>query len=99
MDHDRLFKELLRVCFADFIKLFLPEVYAYLDVASLEFIEQESASPTDARAKRSVDILVKARFKGRMTCFLIHVEVQADKKGWSSRRMFEYFAAQTHKHT
>jgi hypothetical protein len=66
----------------------LPDVYAYLNVSSLEFIEQESTSDTDARAKRSVDILVKARFKGRLICFLIHVEVQADKKGWSSRRMF-----------
>ena len=65
MDHDQLFKELLRVCFADFIKLFLPEVYAYLDIDSLEFIEQESASETTAHEKRSVDILVKARFKGR----------------------------------
>ncbi|NOT61429.1 MAG: DUF4351 domain-containing protein [Acidobacteria bacterium] len=98
MDHDRLFKELLRVCFADFIKLFLPDVYAYLDVSSLEFIEQESTSDTDAQAKRSVDMLVKARFKGRLTCFLIHIEVQSARRGWSSRRMFEYFAAQTQKH-
>ncbi len=98
MDHDQLFKELLRVCFADFIKLFLPEVYAYLDTGSLEFIEQESAGTTTAHEKRSVDMLVKARFKGRLTYFLIHVEVQASKQGWSSRRMFTYFAAQEHKH-
>jgi hypothetical protein len=84
MDHDQLFKELLRACFVDFIELFLPAVRDYLDVSSIEFTEQESHSEITARRKRSVDILVKARFRGRMTCFLIHVEVQAQKKGWSS---------------
>jgi len=98
MDHDQLFKELLRVCFVDFLELFLPEVLEYLDVNSIEFIEQESFSEIIADEKRSVDLLVKARFKGQMTYFLIHVEVQAQKQGWSSKRMFFYFAIQTYKH-
>ncbi|MGH9839439.1 MAG: Rpn family recombination-promoting nuclease/putative transposase [Blastocatellia bacterium] len=98
MDHDRLFKELLRVCFVDFLELFLPEVLRYLDVKSLEFIEQESFSEITKDQKRSVDLLVKARFRGKPTYFLIHVEVQADKRGWSGKRMFYYFAVQTYKH-
>jgi predicted transposase YdaD len=98
MDHDRLFKELLRVCFVDFLELFLPEVLQYLDLNSLEFIEQESFSEITESQKRSVDLLVKARFRGRPTYFLIHVEVQADKRGWSGKRMFYYFAVQTYKH-
>jgi predicted transposase/invertase (TIGR01784 family) len=98
VDHDQLFKELLRACFADFIELFLPEVSQYLDVNSIEFIEQESSSEITGGEKRSVDLLVKARFKGRFTYFLIHVEVQAQKKNWSGKRMFYYFAVQTHKH-
>ncbi len=98
MDHDQLFKELLRVCFVDFLDLFLPEVLDYLDVSSIEFIEQESHSEITARKRRSVDILVKARFRGRMTCFLIHLEAQAQKKGWSPKRMFYYSVIQMHKH-
>lgn len=93
-----MFKELLRACFAEFIEAFLPEVYAYLDTRSVEFIEQESADETTQHEKLAVDILVKARFKGRLTCFLIHVEAQASKKRWSGRRMFIYFAAQSNKH-
>ena len=96
--HDQLFKELLHACFAEFIELFLPEVYTYLDPSSLEFIEQESANETTAHAKRTVDMLVKARFKGRPVYFLIHIEVQASKTGWSSQRMFTYFASQSLKH-
>jgi predicted transposase YdaD len=98
MDHDRLFKELLRVCFVDFLELFLPEVLRYLDVKSLEFIEQESFSEITENKKRSVDLLVKVRFRGRPAYFLIHVEVQASKRGWSGKRMFYYFAVQTYKH-
>lgn len=98
MDHDQLFKGLLRACFVDFLDLFLPQMLAYLDVNTIEFIEQESHSEITAHKKRSVDVLVKARFRGRMTCFLIHVEVQAQKKNWSPRRMYYYFSTQAHKH-
>lgn len=98
IDHDQLFKELLRACFAEFIEAFLPDVYLYLDTRSLEFIEQESTDETNQHEKLAVDILAKARFKGRLTCFLIHVEAQASKKGWSGRRMFTYFSAQSNKH-
>ncbi len=98
MDHDQLFKELLRVCFVDFLELFLPEVLRYLDTQSLEFVEQESFSEITEGRKRSVDLLVKARFRGQPTYFLIHVEIQADKRGWSGKRMFYYFAVQTYKH-
>jgi hypothetical protein len=98
MDHDQLFKELLHAVFVDFLELFLPDVLKYPDVNSIEFVEQESFSEITERDKRSVDLLIKARFKGRPTYFLIHIEVQARKKGWSPRRMFYYFAAQTYKH-
>ncbi len=51
MDHDQLFKELLRACFANFIRQFLPDVYVYLDTRSLEFLEQESAEEITAHEK------------------------------------------------
>ena len=37
LPHDELFKEVLRVCFVDFIELFLPEVRQYLDENSIVF--------------------------------------------------------------
>lgn len=98
MDHDFLFKELLRECFTDFLELFLPDVLPYLDTSSIEFVEQERKSEITRGKKRAVDLLVKARFKGRLTYFLIHVEAQAQKKGWSGKRMFFYFAVQTFAH-
>ena len=98
VEHDHLFKEVLRVCFVDFLELFLPEVVRYLDVKSVEFIEQESFGEITANERRAVDLLVKARFRGQPTYFLIHTEVQAGKRGWSPKRMFYYFAVQSYKH-
>ena len=98
LPHDELFKEVLRVCFEDFIELFLPEVMQYLDVNSLEFIEQEAFGEITSNERRAVDVLVKASFRGQATYFLIHVEAQASKRGWSAKRMFYYFAVQTYKH-
>jgi hypothetical protein len=41
IDHDRLFKELLTTFFWEFLDLFFPDVAAYTDRASLEFLDKE----------------------------------------------------------
>src|SRR4051794_7565177 len=95
MDHDRLFKELLRTFFVEFIELFLPEVAAYLDPASVEFLDKEVFTDVTAGERHEVDLLVKARFKGKPAFFLIHVEHQAAAApGWHpvGKRLFRYFA-------
>jgi len=68
MDHDQLFKELLHECFVDFLELFLPEVLQYLNVNSIEFVEQAHSEITE-RSKTVVDLLARARFKGKPTFF------------------------------
>ena len=97
-DHDRLHKELLRLCLVDFLRLFTPAVLAYLDVASLEFLDQEVFGRYVKGRRRAVDIVVKARYQGQLVFFLIHVEAQAAAQNWSPARMFDYFAALTLKY-
>jgi Domain of unknown function (DUF4351)/Putative transposase, YhgA-like len=92
IDHDRLFKELLTTFFVDFLKLFAPDVVAFLDVDSIEFLDKEIFTDVTAGERYEADVIVKARFRGRDTCFLIHVEHQASKQGDFARRMFVYFA-------
>ena len=41
IDHDRLFKELLRTFFLEFLDAFVPEVLKYLDASSIEFLDKE----------------------------------------------------------
>jgi hypothetical protein len=98
LDHDELFKEMLHACFVDFLELFLPEVVQYLDVNSIEFVEQEAFGEITSHERRSVDVLAKARFREQSIYFLIHVEAQASQRHWSDKRMFFYFAVQTYKH-
>jgi hypothetical protein len=92
IDHDRLFKELLTTFFVDFLKLFAPDVVEFLDVDSIEFLDKELFTDVTAGERYAADVVVKARFRGRDTCFLIHVEHQASKQGDFARRMFVYFA-------
>src|SRR5579872_2067863 len=98
MDHDRLFKELLTVFFAEFIELFLPQVAAYLDTSSIEFLDKEVFTDVTAGDKHEVDLVAKARFRGQETFFLVHVENQASAQSRFPKRMFTYFARLHEKH-
>jgi hypothetical protein len=92
IDHDRLFKELLTTFFVDFIRLFLPEVYKYLETDSIEFIDKEIFTDVTSGEKREADLIVKCHFLGRETFFLIHLEHQSKRQKDFARRMFFYFA-------
>lgn len=92
MDHDRLFKELLTTFFVEFVELFLPDVYAYLDRDSIEFLDKEVFTDVTAGERHEVDLVVKARFRGQETFFLIHVEHQSTPQAWFPKRLFVYFA-------
>ncbi len=92
MDHDRIFKELLTTFFVEFVELFLPDMYAYLDPASLEFLDKEVFTDVTAGEKHEVDLVVKARFRGEEAFFLVHVENQASAQSEFPKRMFTYFA-------
>ena len=98
IDHDRLFKELLTTFFTEFCELFLPAVAADLDRDSLEFLDKEVFSDVTTGARYETDLLVKARWRGRESCFLIHVEHQASKQSDFNKRMFRYFARLHEKH-
>jgi hypothetical protein len=92
IDHDRLFKELLTTFFVEFLELFLPELRAYLDADSIEFLDKELFTDVTAGTKLLTDIVVKARFRDSSACFLIHVEDQAEPEAEFDKRMFRYFA-------
>ena len=92
MDHDRLFKQLLRTFFVEFLELLLPEVDAYLDRSTVEFLDKEVFTDVTAGDRHEVDLVVKARFRGEDACFLVHVESQASAREGFAKRMFRYFA-------
>jgi len=106
IDHDQLFKRLLREFFFDFVDLFLPSVTQYLKPGSIEFLDKEIFADgrdgqKQAGRKQVVDLVVKCRFKDQDSFFLIHVEPESARRrrrGEFSRRMFHYFALLTKDH-
>src|SRR5881296_1733515 len=92
IDHDRLFKELLTNFFAEFVELFLPEMAAYLDKKSLVFLDKEIFTDVTSGEKHEVDVVARAKFRGRDSCFLVHLENQAQQQADFNSRMFDYFA-------
>ena len=92
IDHDELFKALLTLFFAEFTAAFLPDVAPYLDAASIEFVDKELLRGMAGRRKRHADLVVKARFRGQMTYFLLHIENQSKAEPDFAKRRFRYFA-------
>jgi len=98
MEHDRLFKELLTTFFLEFMELFFPESVPYLDPESIEFLDKEIFTDVTEGQRHEVDLLVRARYRGSASCFLIHVETQSQSQPEFAQRMFTYFARLHEKH-
>jgi hypothetical protein len=91
-DHDRLFKELISTFFQEFLELFLPELRAYLEAGSIEFLDKEIFVDVTSGHRLEPDLVAKVRFKGRPSFFIIHVENQAQAQTEFGRRFFRYFS-------
>jgi antitoxin component of RelBE/YafQ-DinJ toxin-antitoxin module len=91
MDHDRLFKQLLSEFFADFLRLFVPDLATRLDHTELVPLDKELLGEDPPAKRHEVDLLVRARMRDEPAAFLIHVEAQAQHQPDFARRMFRYF--------
>jgi hypothetical protein len=65
IDHDRLFKELLTTFFVEFLELFLPEVLAYLERDSIQFLDKEVFTDVTVGERYEADLIVKAKFRDK----------------------------------
>jgi hypothetical protein len=92
IDHDQLFKELIRTFFFEFVELFLPEVTVFMDANSLEILDKEIFTDVTHGERREVDLVGKVRFRGSDTFFLVHVENQAQAHPNFAQRMHSYFS-------
>lgn len=98
VDHDRLFKELLTTFFAEFVELFIPELYKCLDTASLIFLDKEVFTDVTAGDAHVADLVVRVKLRGSESFILVHAETQSGTQKWFPRRMFQYFARLHEKH-
>jgi Putative transposase, YhgA-like len=97
IDHDRLFKELLTTFFVEFLDLFVPKVAGLLDRDSVEFLSQELYTDVIDGDQFLADIVVKVRFEGEESFFVIHVEHQSTTPQTFARRFYRYHLALSNK--
>ena len=64
----------------------------YLDRSEITFLPQEYFTDNKTGGRRAIDILVKVKFRGEDTCFLVHLENQSYDQEEFDRRLFFYFA-------
>lgn len=92
IDHDGLYKELLRVFFREFMELFFVEAAEQIDFAHVEFLSEEVVVDIAGGVRKRLDILVKTRLKGEEMFILVHTEPQSYYEKEYPERMFIYAA-------
>lgn len=92
IDHDRLFKELIRTFFEEFMVLFFPKAYEAIDFNHSVFLSEEVYTDILKGEKRRVDLLVETRLKGEQALIIIHIEPQSYVQPHFQDRMFVYFS-------
>jgi len=90
IDHDRLYKTLLRTFFKEFIELFFPELAHAIDFRFVKFLSEEVVVDIQGSKSRRLDLLIETKLKGEEAVILVHLEPQAYPDPEFAGRMFIY---------
>jgi len=78
MDHDSLFKRLLRTFFRDFLQAFVPELHRRLGAGAIVFLDKELLPTAGSQSRRrTADLVAKVPLRRRGGLILAHTECQA----------------------
>ncbi|MBM3495442.1 MAG: DUF4351 domain-containing protein [Armatimonadetes bacterium] len=92
LDHDQVWKDLLKAFFPDFVALFLPRIAQHLDFSTAEFRDRETFTDLPKGRRREADLVVTVKsVTGEPEIVLVHIEVQGDHAPEMPRRMWEYY--------
>jgi len=87
--HDKIFKQLLRVFLEDFLRLATPQALERLDLSSPELLDKELFAGGPHGRRRELDLLARVRtHDGRP--YLIHVEIEARASQGMKDRLWRY---------
>lgn len=93
MGHDQRFKELLRLFRRPFLEHFFPDIAGHLDLSRPEFVDKELFEDPPEGSHRVADLVARVTTReGEPEMLLVHIEVQADRKGDVPARMVDYYA-------
>jgi len=88
-DHDRLFKQLIKTFFREFLEAFFPELHEQIDFNKITFLSEEKH--THDGNKRILDLVVEVKWKETDTAIVVHIEPQSSVQTDFHVRMFKYY--------
>jgi hypothetical protein len=89
--HDRLFKQLLQTFFGDLLRLVAPELAARLVPGAARFLDKETFPDWPRSERQEVDLLAEVpRADKPEEEILVHVEVEAQARADTAKRLFRY---------
>ncbi|MBW8874817.1 MAG: Rpn family recombination-promoting nuclease/putative transposase [Acidobacteria bacterium] len=87
--HDKIFKQLLRVFLEDFLRLVAPQALERLDLSAPELLDKELFAEGPHGRRRELDLLVRVRTTAGSP-LLIHVEIEARASPRMELRLWRY---------
>jgi len=87
--HDKIFKQLLRVFLEDFLRLVAPRALERLDLSAPELLDKELFAGGPHGRRRELDLLVRVRTLDSHP-LLIHVEIEARASPGMAERLWRY---------
>ncbi len=92
IDHDALFKRLLKTFFTDFLQLFVPSLVAHIAPESVTFLDKELFADMLGKERREADIVARARFHDSDIYFLLLCEPMSYAQSNFPARLLLYLA-------
>src|SRR5437763_11173589 len=87
--HDKIFKQLLRVFLEDFLRLVAPRALERLDLSAPELLDKELFAGGPHGRRRELDLLVRVLTTGGSP-YLVHVEIEARASPGMKERLWHY---------
>jgi predicted transposase YdaD len=87
--HDKIFKQLLRVFLEDFLRLVAPQALERLDLSSPELLDKELFAGGPHGRRRELDLLARVSTRAGRS-LLIHVEIEARASQGMAERLWRY---------
>ena len=93
IDHDQLFKTLIKEFFKEFMELFFADIAARIDFSHVEFLDKEHFTDTQKGKHRYMDFVAKVMIiAGGEEYILIHTEFESTRPIRSfPEKMFKYY--------
>jgi len=89
--HDQLSKSLIKLFFADFLRLVAPALASRLEAGEAIFLDKEIFTDWPVGDRREMDLLAKVQVNQEELPLLIHVEIETEFRSGMDRRLWLYY--------